>query len=385
MRKLTIVFFIFFIFISIQLYTQTWSSTKRLTWTAGASEVYSIAVDGSGGIHVAWQDYTPGNNDVFYKRSTNGGVSWLGSARLTWTASESEYPCIAADNNNRIYVAWNDNPWGNIEVFYKCSTDSGATWSGLNRLTWNTGHSLAPCMTTDAQNRLHVVWVDTTPGNYEIFYKRTASDGGSWYGLKRLTWNSDWSITPSIAADSNNGIHVVWQNEINGNREILYKRSTDSGTTWSPITRFTWNSGKSGYPCVVTYHTNNVYVVWADDSPGNSEIFYKCSTDGGVTWSAPIRMTWNSGYSDAPTIAVGTDLRIHVMWSDTTPGNKEIFYKWSYGIGSPWSQITRLTWNGGESKLPSIAVDNSLAIHVVWSDDYETTPDYYEIYYKNRK
>ncbi len=46
----------------------------------------------------------------------------------------------------------------------------------------------------------------------------------------------------------------------------------------------------------------------------------------GATWTTQ-RLTWNSGNSYKPTIAVDSSNHIHVVWHDDTPGNREIFYK----------------------------------------------------------
>ena len=47
----------------------------------------------------------------------------------------------------------------------------------------------------------------------------------------------------------------------------------------------------------------------------------------GQGWSALKRLTWNSGESSSPAIAVGSGNSLHVVWEDRTPGNYEIFYK----------------------------------------------------------
>jgi hypothetical protein len=92
--------------------------------------------------------------------------------------------------------------------------------------------------------------------------------------FKRLTWNSGGSWLPDIAVDLNEHIHLVWQDHSPGNWEIFYKKNTDGGTTWS-TERLTWNSGWSRDPTIAVDSNPHIYVVWHDDSPGNYEIFYK--------------------------------------------------------------------------------------------------------------
>ena len=46
-----------------------------------------------------------------------------------------------------------------------------AQWNPSKRLTTNAGYSMSPAMAIDSANTIHVVWEDSTPGNYEIYYR----------------------------------------------------------------------------------------------------------------------------------------------------------------------------------------------------------------------
>ena len=381
MKKFSNVILVMGMLVSIQLHGQTWSGLTRLTWNPGDSLWPIIATDAGSGIHVVWGDYSTVNSEIFYKKSTDNGTTWTGLTRMTWNSGDSWLPSVAADSNTGIHVVWDDGTPGNREIYYKRSTDSGATWSGLTRMTWNSGASSAPVVAADSSNRIHVVWYDGTSSNAEILHKRSTDGGATWSGITRLTFNSGDSLWPSIATDSSGGIHVVWEDGTPGNDEIFYKSSSDSGVTWSGLTRLTWNADNSYTPSIAADSTNGIHVVWCD-TPGNGDIFYKRSTDSGANWSGITRLTWNSGGSYEPCIAADSSGGIHLIWEDGTPGNEEIFYKSSSDSGATWSAITRLTWNSGESYYPSIAGDSSSGCHTVWCDE---TPGNFDIYYKNRK
>jgi len=49
---------------------------------------------------------------------------------------------------------------------------------------------------------------------------------------------------------------------------------------------------------------SNIYVVWQDNTPGNNEIYYSYSVDGGTSWSEPDNLTNNEGESVRPRIAI---------------------------------------------------------------------------------
>lgn len=367
---------------SLHLYGQTWSALKRLTWNSGSSYEPAIATNTGNGIYTVWHDYSPGNYEIFFKCSTDRGNTWSGNKRLTWNSGGSESPSIAVDSSNKIHVVWRDFSPGNYEIYYKRSFDGGITWSGITRLTWSSSNTLPPSIAVDSGNGIYLVYADSQKLNYEIYYKRSTDGGINWSGTKRLTWNSGSSLSPSIAVDPSNGIHVLWQDHTTGNYEIYYRRSTDGGITWSKITRQTWNSSVSYDSSIVVDSSTGIHIVWADTKSGNPDIYYRRSIDKGITWSAITRLTWNTGTSREPSITADSGSGIHVAWQDETPGNYEIYYKSSSNGGVTWTALTRLNWNGESSTVPAIAADSSNGIHVVWADH---TPGNNEIYYKNRK
>jgi hypothetical protein len=100
------------------------------------------------------------------------------------------------------------------------------TWEGTKRLTWNAGDSSSPVISVDSSNGIYLAWSDDTPGNPEIYFRKSTNSGGTWGSVKRLTWEPSDSYSPKIALDSNKTIHIVWQDEIPGNFEIYYKKGT---------------------------------------------------------------------------------------------------------------------------------------------------------------
>jgi BNR repeat-like domain len=307
----------------------TWSTPRRLTWTLGDSYWATIATDSSGGIHVAWEDFTPEHNAIYYKKSTDGGRTWTTSRCLTSTLGNSYNSAIAVDSSDYLHLVWNDDTPANLEIYYKKSTDRGVTWSAGKRLTWNSGDSGWPAIAVDSVNNLHVSWMDQTPGNDEIFYKKSTDRGVTWAAATRLTWTSPGlNIYVEMAVDPSDNLHLVWHGRRpTPSQEIYYRKSTDKGTTWMSIQRLTWTSGWSDYPDIATDAAGSLHVVWFDDTPGQAEIYYKMSTDGGVTWTAGKRLTSNAGNSNAPALAAESSGNLHVVWMDDTDGNWEIYYK----------------------------------------------------------
>ena len=85
-----------------------------------------------------------------------------------------------------------------------------ADWTPAKRLTWTSADSFNPAIARDSQDAIHVVWDDSKSGNAEVYYRKSTDGGVSWNPVQRLTWTTGWSYRPAIAVDSNDVIHVVW-------------------------------------------------------------------------------------------------------------------------------------------------------------------------------
>ena len=372
------------VFLFAQAAQADWAPAKRLTWNSGQSKNPAIAADTASNIYVVWQDDTPGNGEIYYRKSDDGGVTWFPVNRLTWTAGESTAPAIAISSADTIHIVWSDNAPGNYEIYYKKSPDGGASWSGAKRLTWTSGNSSGPAMAKDLNNNIHIIWQDDTPGNYEIYHKKSTDGGATWSGAKRLTSTSGNSWHPAITTYAGNAIHVAWHDETPGLAEIYYMGSTDGGATWSAAKRLSWNSAESYDPAISIDSANDMHVLWSDDTPGNYEILYRRSENGGINWNPTQRLTWNADGSYEPAMAIDLKDAVHLVWDQGPQSNTEIYYKKSTDRGATWSAAHRLTWTSLHSYGPAIAIESPDIhdyVHLVWWDD---TPGNFEIYYKTQ-
>jgi hypothetical protein len=87
-----------------------------------------------------------------------------------------------------------------------------------------------------------------------------------------------------------------------GDTEILFKRSTNNGSTLQATVKISNNNGESIGPRLLTIGAN-IFVVWTDDTPGNNDILHRRSTDNGATWKTTQNLSNNAGNSQAPQIA----------------------------------------------------------------------------------
>jgi hypothetical protein len=175
-------------------------------------------------IHVVWRESIIGGSEILYKQSTDGGATWSSSQNLSGTTGISHNPFIAVVGSN-IHVVWSDNITGNYEIFYKQSTDGGATWSSSQNLSGTTGVSYGPSIAVDGCN-FHVVWWDNITGNDEIFYKQSTDGGATWSSSQNLSETPEPSRVPFVAVFGCNA-HVVWGENPTGDSKILYKQGSD--------------------------------------------------------------------------------------------------------------------------------------------------------------
>jgi hypothetical protein len=355
-----------------------WSAAQRLTWTSGWSWRPAIAVDSVNYIHVVWSDDTSGNHEIFYKKSTDGGTTWSAAKRLTMNWGDSQNPAIAVDSSDTVHVVWEDSTTGYEEIFYRQTTDGGTTWSAVKRLTWTAGSSEAPALAIDSSGAIHIVWQDDTPGNDEVYYKRSTDDGASWTSVKRLTWTSGNSRGPEIAMGQGRDISVVWADDTPAEYEfeIYYKKSTDGGTNWGAAKRLTWTPGTSDGPAMAIDSSNGVHILWRNYAQGQGNLYYKYSLDGGTTWSTNKKMGW-SGIPFAPALGIDSAQTLHLVWQDYKPGKYDLYYMKSTNKGTTWSAAKRITWTAGDSYDARIAIDSTNTIHVVWWDDTPGNPEIY--------
>jgi len=86
------------------------------------------------------------------------------------------------------------------------------------------GDSMCPAIAVDALDNLHMVWYDDTPGIPDIYYRKSTDGGASWSTSQNISSSTGDSMYPAIAADPSGNVHVVWHDDTPGNREIYYRR-----------------------------------------------------------------------------------------------------------------------------------------------------------------
>ncbi|MBN8583823.1 MAG: T9SS type A sorting domain-containing protein [Ignavibacteria bacterium] len=344
-------------------YAQWQQPDIRLTNAAGFSTNSDLSSSGSF-LHAVWQDTRDGNTEIFYKRSTNEGVTWESDLQLTNQPTSKALPTISSTGSS-VHIVWQENRTNDVEIYYKRSTDNGVTWESEVRLTNSSGVSQDPIIKAEGSS-VNVIWRDTRSGTYEMFYKRSIDGGITWSSDTMLTAHSTGLASLNSLAVYGSNLHIAWSDtRHNDDYEIFYKRSTNGGLSWGADTRLTNELRISESPSIKC-NSSDVHITWVDlrDSNINAEVYYKRSTDNGNSWSPDTRLTVYA-YAGNPSILLSGTI-VHVIWG-VLPSGSEIHYKRSTNSGNSWETSTQVSSSFSGAYYPNIAVTGSKA-HIIWHD-----------------
>jgi hypothetical protein len=129
------------------------------------------------------------------------------------------------------------------------STDAGRTWAGpvkVNDQARSAREGLQS-LAADANDGVHLVWLDLRDAHTKVF-GATSRDGGASWGGNRLVYESPEGTVceccqPTVAADSDAHVAVMWRNSLSGARDMYITRSNDAGRTFGAaekLGRSTW-------------------------------------------------------------------------------------------------------------------------------------------------
>jgi hypothetical protein len=276
--------------------------------------------------------YIANNDGQGIAVSTNNGANWT-----TYQVAPS--PGQLADKNhlyvdktptspyvNRVYSSWTDFGGSNTDqVVIRWSSNFGQTWSGSINLSSSLSpgsHAQGVNINTGPNGEVYAAFAiyDGWPGGEDAIGFAKSTDGGvTWtrariYGA--LTPNNGFNFGirgnlkptsirvasfPSMSVDRSGGpyngyIYITWPQRnvapAGSDPDIVMIRSTDGGSTWSAPVRVNddpINNGKDQYYpwCTVDQTTGRLNVVFYDsrevinDSAG---VYMATSIDGGLTF-----------------------------------------------------------------------------------------------------
>ena len=217
-------------------------------------------------------------------------------------------------------------------------------------------------------DNVYMLWQDSTPPgytNYDIFIK-SSNDNGTTFGSPiNLSNNPGFSEHPQIAAYDNN-VYAIWADDTSGNREVLFTRSEDKGTSFEKIKNLSNNTSDS-FNQEITVFGDNVYVVWLDQGEGdNTNIFLKASADGGATFGRTVSISSNANQESFPKVAA-YEGSVYIAWNMLPETSDEIdnsglFFVRSLDAGNTFDNIIKLNKEDDFGELQIAAFDETVYV-----------------------
>lgn len=346
-------------------------NATNLTKTSGDS-VYGQAAAEGDSVYVAWQESTddpPNNNEIFFMRSLDGGVTFGNATNLSKNDGISEHPQLAMAGNN-LYLAWTDDSSETREVLFAKSADGGAIFGEAASLSDPNRESYNSEVAT-FKGSVYVVWQEQDADGNNAVLLRASRDSGETFGDPvEIASGSlvDPESYPKVAAYGG-AVHVAWSTAEEKQR-VYYARSADGGATFSNATALNGRE-KAGETQVAAYGSD-VYVAWGGlDVPTVDMLMYSKSADGGKSF-APPAIIKGPPYPLNPELAIvpgaGGQYSILVTAQvSASKANDEIMLASSTDGGQTFSGATNLSSDPALSQCPSISASGG-RVFVTWED-----------------
>jgi hypothetical protein len=222
-----------------------------------------------------------------------------------------------------------------------------------------------------SDNNTYVVWQESVPGNtnrnYEIFFKKS-SDGGNSFGEKiRLSDNIGFSEHPQLASENKN-IYVVWADDTNVNKQIYFKKSNNGGNSFGEQMLLS-DGSSNAFNQEISSFGDNVYIVWLEKIPyGPYRIMLASSNDGGNTFRKPIALSENAMAQTFPKITA-IDSHVYVTWNvdvEDQPNTKSgVYFISSFDKGMTFGNMSKLNMEEKDFGEPQVASSGN-QVYVIW-------------------
>ena len=360
----------------------TSSSASQYT---GYGWQHSIAVDAAGNVHVAWLDQRDVPYQVWYRRYDAGTSAWLAETTLTNRPANCFRPGIACDSAGNVHLAWHMESYlgpGIWHKYYDAATHHWRADTVIDSTTTNQPQQYPSVACVPGTGDVEVAWYGSPDtGMYGQVFLRERHATTGWDSAMQVSEASVSHDQVSVAAGTNGDLAVVWVGKDFGNdyNQVYCRRRV--GSAWQSTELVSDISlGLSQYsPCVALDREGAVHVVWHGRSMMNTyqQVFHRqCDSLG---WSGIDSISGERAYQQQyPSVACDPAGRCHAVWcGEAGSEHTQLLYGQRDTNGVWSSPMTLTSLDSGDVSYPSITCDADSGIHVVWSDASSGNQDVY--------
>ncbi|TMK20604.1 MAG: hypothetical protein E6G65_06690 [Actinobacteria bacterium] len=290
----------------------TWGADRYLCSCRGVQGQFDPEIEvvpSTGAVYAAWMN---GYNVVFSK-SSDHGQTWSPPVPVYGNVSWNDKPVLAvSDNGNDVYIAFNGPTGG--DPYIAQSHDAGATWTQTKivdskRYIYAFDGDVLPNGTVVfSETSLLYANTSTLTGQDLVYVYRSTNVGATWstnlVDTVEIGPNCTAAGCPNdyypghsaVSADANGNLVLLYDGATvsQGNESIWTRRSTDGGATWSGRQALSTSGEMGDFPSVESRGAGDVRAWYMQTNGGNFDAWntwYRSSTDGGVTWTAPVKIS----------------------------------------------------------------------------------------------
>jgi hypothetical protein len=204
-------------------YAQSLGNIKDLSTDATDAHDPQVLVCGSN-IYAIWVDFVTGNDDIYFKRSIDRGASFGDTINLSNNPGDS-YNFKVSLSGDYMYIVWQDETLsvnGTDDVFFKRSTDGGASFGDTINLSNDTGDSIRPEIAVSDSN-VFIVWQNQAMKGDNVFFKRSTDGGASFGDTINLSNNPGDSTDPDITSANDGSAYIVWTDNYKGRSKVFFR------------------------------------------------------------------------------------------------------------------------------------------------------------------
>ncbi|MBN1484982.1 MAG: hypothetical protein JXA37_09690 [Chloroflexia bacterium] len=327
-------------------------------------------------LHVTWMEGTVGENanGPAYVR---GGALW---PSWEWAGAHDNLgytnPALALDSAGTVHLVWAGGGNPPYEIYY-ASKPSGGSWSTAANLSQDSNNSLFPRLAIDSQDRLWVVWeTEVSAENFEV-YACTRPAGGSWSSPTNISNLTGQDLEPDLAIDDDDVPHVAWRNNAGDVWDIYYTRYSGS---WETPLNISANTSHSHYPRLATNVRGDVFVVWEDEIDGADQFQVLFRRWDGTQWQGIRRVSSTPAKALVPAIAADS-CNLYVVWTDYRNTSTEIYFSHSTDCGTTWLGDENVSSNTTSSEHPDVVAQPGGFAHIFWQNSTTEPNAQLDIYY----